>query len=307
MQCTRPIKASFNYKGEITFSQKDAIQGLIGFSIPCSKCLACRLNRAREKAIRCVHESQMHENNIFLTLTYSDDHLKSPKLQYEDFQLFMKKLRKHTNNKLSYMVTGEYGEKHKRPHWHAIIFNYSPTDAKHLYTTDNGDRVYSSGAIDNIWGLGKTEFGSVTMDSANYVARYAAKKLTHGEDGTHDFEPIHRTSKLRPIGLSYLEKHYQHIFNHGYIVLPNGEKTGIPRYYSDWFKKNHPEKFLCYISTVKNEITKGAEQKARREELDYVSSCLSYRRPGIRPLTKSKIKETILSRKFKQLQERLKL
>lgn len=306
MQCTRPIKASFDYKGNLTFSQKNAQIGLVGFSIPCNKCLACRLNKAREKAIRCVHEAQMHENNIFVTLTYSDEHLKSPKLQYDDFQKFMKKLRKHTNNKISYMVTGEYGEKTKRPHWHVIIFNWSPTDASYLYTSDNGDRVYSSKALDNIWGLGKTEFGSVTMDSANYVARYAAKKLVHGQDGEHDFHPIHRTSKLTPIGKTWLEKHYKQIFNDGYIVLPNGEKTGIPRYYTDWFKENHFEEFLCYTATIKNEIQKGAEKKHRQEELDYVSSCLSYRRPGIRPLTKSKIKETILSRKFKQLQERLK-
>lgn len=307
MQCIRPIKASFNYKGEITFSQKDAIQGLVGFAIPCNKCLACRLNKAREKAIRCVHEAQMHEDNIFITLTYSDENLKSPKLQYEDFQLFMKRLRKHTNNKINYMVTGEYGEKTKRPHWHAIIFNWLPSDAVPLYTSDRGDKVYESKALNSLWGLGKTEFGSVTIDSAGYVARYSAKKLVHGNDGDHDYEPIHRTSKLTPIGKTWLEKYWKHIFKTGYIVLPNGEKTGIPRYYTDWFKKNHPEEYLCYISEVRSEIQKGAEKKSRTEELDYVSQCLSYRRPGLRPLTRAKIKDTILKSKFKQLQERLKI
>ena len=34
-----------------------------------------------------------HENNIFLTLTYDNDHLTSNKLVYLDFQLFMKSLR----------------------------------------------------------------------------------------------------------------------------------------------------------------------------------------------------------------------
>lgn len=307
MQCIRPIKASFNYKGELTFSQKDAERGLVGFAIPCGKCLACRLNRAREKAIRCVHEAQMHENNIFVTLTYADEHLKSSRLQYEDFQLFMKRLRKHTNNKINYMVTGEYGEKTKRPHWHAIIFNWTPTDATPLYTSDRGDQVYESKVIDNLWGLGKTEFGSVTIDSASYVARYSAKKLVHGKDGDHDYEPIHRTSKLTPVGQTWLKKYWKHIFKTGYVVLPNGEKTGIPRYYTDWLKKNHPEEYLCYISEIRSEIQKGAEKKSREEELEYVSQCLSYRRPGIRPLTRAKIKDTILKSKFKQLQERLKI
>lgn len=307
MQCIRPLKAGFDHHGNITFSQKQLMAGSVGFEIPCNKCLACRLNKAREKAVRCIHEAKMHENNIFVTLTYSDEHLKSPKLQYEDFQLFMKKLRKHTNNKLSYMVTGEYGEKNKRPHWHAIIFNYSPTDATIGYTSDRGDTVYFSEALNNIWGNGKTEFGSVTIESAGYVARYAAKKLVHGEDDTHEYHPIHRTSKGRPIGISWLQKYWEHTFKTGYIVLPNGQKTGIPRYYVDWLKKHHEEQYLCYISTIRADIQKGAEKKARKEELEYISSCLSYRRPGIRPITLSKIKDTILKSKFKQLQERLKL
>lgn len=307
MQCISPLKAGFDYNGNITFSQKQLIEGLVGFEFPCGKCLACRLNRAKEKAIRCIHEAQMHDDNIFLTLTYNDESLKSSKLIYKDFQDFIKRLRKHTNNTISYMVTGEYGEKNKRPHWHAIIFNYAPTDATIGYTSDRGDKVYFSKAIDNLWGKGKTEFGSVTIESAGYVARYAAKKLVHGDDSTHEYHPIHRTSKIRPIGLSWLEKYYEHTFKTGYVVLPNGQKANIPRYYTDWLKKNHFEKYLCYITEVRSELQKGAELKARREELEYVSECLSYRRPGIRPLTKSKIKDTILKSKFKQLQERLKL
>ena len=139
MQCLRPIKAGYNKAGEITFSQKTLSKELEAFEFECRKCLPCRLNIAREKAVRTYHESKIFEDNIFLTLTYNEENLKSTKLQYIDFQLFMKSLRESitrdikdedTKEKLriSFMVTGEYGEKNKRPHWHAIIFNYKPKD-----------------------------------------------------------------------------------------------------------------------------------------------------------------------------------
>ena len=73
------------------------------------------------------------------------------------------------------------------------------------------------------------EFGSVTLESAGYVARYAAKKLAHGKDDEHDYHPIHRTSCKRAIGRSWIEKYYQHTFDHGLVVLPNGQKSKIPR------------------------------------------------------------------------------
>ena len=50
------------------------------------------------------------------------------------------------------------------------------------YTTDRGDKVWSSEEISSFWSRGSVEFGSVTIDSAGYVARYAAKKLVHGKE-----------------------------------------------------------------------------------------------------------------------------
>ena len=162
MQCIRPIKAGYDKSGlNITYSNKKSSLKLAGFEFPCRKCLPCRLNIAREKAIRAVHEPQMHENNIFLTLTYNEENLSSPKLNYLDFQLFMKSLREKIERgikdkelkqklKISYMVTGEYGEQNKRPHWHAIIFNYRPEDAKYKYSTDLGEKVYESETINSV-------------------------------------------------------------------------------------------------------------------------------------------------------------
>lgn len=319
MQCIRPIKAGFDKSGlNIIYSNKNLSKELASFEFPCRKCLPCRLNIAREKAIRAVHEAQLHENNIFLTLTYNEENLQSPKLNYLDFQLFMKSLRERIERnitdkelkqklKISYMVTGEYGDKNKRPHWHAILFNFRPEDAKYKYTTDLGEKVYESELINSLWKKGNTEFGSVTMDSASYVARYAAKKLAHGKDQEHDFHPIHKTSSKYAIGRGWIEKYCEHTLLNGFVILPNGQKSKIPRYYLDWAKKHNPELFIRYYSETLPKIQKLAEEKSRKEEMTFLSNILNYEGGANYPKTRNNVKLTILNQKFKQLQERLKL
>ena len=123
MRCTSPRKVGFQADGKtISWSPKQYSKEYPSFQLPCGKCIQCRLEYARSWAVRCVHEAKMHEENSFVTLTYSDEHLKNPKLQYSDFQKFMKRLRFVNNDrKIGVFVTGEYGEKNKRPHWHAIF------------------------------------------------------------------------------------------------------------------------------------------------------------------------------------------
>lgn len=309
MRCIRPLKASQRDDHSITFSMKEAIPGLQTFQIECRKCLPCRLNQAREKAIRCYHESKMHDDNIFLTLTYNEESLESPRLIYKHFQDFMKRLRESTPNKITYMVTGEYGEKHKRPHWHAIIFNYTPNDPKPKYTTELGEPVYTSQKLTDLWSYGNIEYGSVTMDSASYVARYAAKKLTHGKDQEHDYHPIHKTSSKKAIGRTWLEANYIHTFQNGFVVI-NGTQMKIPRYYVDWVKKHHPDIWRTYVTEVRPKIIKLAEQAQTQEDIEYqlqleLQKALKGR--YLRPKTKQNVKETILKSKFKRLQENLKL
>lgn len=319
MQCLNKIKAGHHKSGKgIAFSPRDMSNELVPFELECRKCLPCRLNIAREKAIRAIHEAKMHEDSMFLTLTYAEEHLKSPKLQYLDFQLFMKSLRElRTRNitdpelrkkfAISYMVTGEYGEQNKRPHWHALIFNYRPKDAKYKYTTDLGHKVYTSEEIETLWGKGNTEFGDITLESASYTARYAAKKLVHGNDGTHDYEPVHKTSSKHAIGKLWIEKYWERTFQNGNIILPNGQESRIPRYYVDWLKKHHPKEWTDYVTQLRLELQKEAQKKNRKEELEYLSALLNQTPGQPRPITKAKVRITILNQKFKNLQEKLKL
>lgn len=315
MHCIRPIKAGFNATGDIVYSSKKISKELASFAFPCRKCIPCRLNMAREKAIRAYHESQMWDDNIFLTLTYDDEHLKSDRLQWIDFDLFIKRLNEKLNRGLSkenrrplpYMVTGEYGDKTKRPHWHVLIFNFRPDDAKKHYVTELGEQVYTSEFIRDLWTHGNIEFGSVTLDSASYVARYAAKKLAHGNDQDHDYHPIHNTSKKHAIGKKWIEKYHEQTFSRGYVVLPNGSQGPIPRYYQDWYKKNHPEKWMEYDAKVKLKSKELAEMQSRKDQLDDFANFINYKGGTNYPLSRTQVKLAILKSKFKQLQEKLKL
>lgn len=308
MACTSPRSVGFKSDGKtLAWSPKDYDRQYIPFQLPCGKCIDCRLAYAREWAIRCVHEAQMHEDNIFATLTYSDEHLKSPRLQYDDFQKFMKRLRKTQNDPIGMFVTGEYGEITKRPHWHAIIFNYRPSDQEIFRTTENDDRVFTSERLSALWGKGHVEFGSVTLESAGYCARYAAKKLVHGRDQDHDFHPISKKSSKHAIGKSWIERYWPQVVNLGFIYAKS-DKLPVPRYYQKWIEKHQPDAWRAYVVGSKDINRTRAGALALLEKERWEKNVHERRDLGKRfPLTRNEVKAQIKKSTFEQLQKHLKL
>jgi hypothetical protein len=115
-------------------------QGLVDMPIKvaCGQCIGCRLERSRQWAIRCVHEASLHEHNSFITLTYNDENLPADgSLDVRHWQLFMKRLRKRHGSGIRYFHCGEYGSKHRRPHYHACLFGLDFPDKK-LWMMRNG-------------------------------------------------------------------------------------------------------------------------------------------------------------------------
>jgi len=342
VRCTSPYNVGFKTDGKtLSWSPKEHSREFATFQIPCGKCLSCRLESARQTAIRCVHEAQMYEKNSFITLTYSDENLKSPRLIYNDFQLFIKKLRSRIfsdylnklypdlNQKaqrklfnsltkeskdehlqkirISVFVAGEYGDIGKRPHWHAIIFNWRPDDEQYKYSNHRGDRVFTSQLLDETWGKGITEIGSVTFESAGYCARYATKKLYHGKDGEHEFNPISKRSSKYAIGKKWIEKYWSDVFSYGYIILNGDIKTSIPRYYEKWFQKHHPEKWIHYVTQLKPKIVESAIEKEKKITIEEKKfSIIRGRNIGLKN-KRLKDKNKILEIKFKENKKHLKI
>lgn len=205
--------------------------------------------------MRCLHESKLHAENSFLTLTYDDANLPATgSLNYRDYQLFMKRLIKHAGpNRVRFYMCGEYGDETFRPHYHACIFGYGFPDKKLLKTTGAGSRIYTSEILARLWPHGLSSIGDVTFDSAAYVARYCMKKIT-GQQAKSYYERIDQTTgeiidlkpefnkmSLKPgIGALWYNKYKRDIYPHDYAVI-NGKEVKPPKYYDKLFERENPQ------------------------------------------------------------------
>lgn len=129
----------------------------------------------------------MHPYNTFATLTYNDEDLPTDDLGRgillrEDAQKFLKLLRFYLQPvKIRYYGCGEYGETSWRPHFHFILFNYPPC---YWGQTRPGREscCFACDTVRKAWKKGHVMLGSVTDQSARYVAGYVTKKMTQVDD-----------------------------------------------------------------------------------------------------------------------------
>jgi len=263
------------------FSERGKVRRKL--DLPCSQCVGCRLERSRQWAMRCMHESQLHESSVFVTLTYDDKHL-CPSLNYRDFQLFMKRLRKKFSKARFYMC-GEYGEKYKRPHFHACLFGVGFSDAVPWSKSPSGELLYRSPTLEALWPHGFSSFGSVTFESAAYVARYVMKKVTGQLASAHysSLDPItgelisltpefNRMSLKPGIGAEWFRRYKSDVYNFDYVVV-NGVKSKPPRYYDKLLSGTDPDTFEAlelsrYLKVTPEVVADGSSARlAVREQV----------------------------------------
>ncbi|AXH74346.1 MAG: replication initiator protein [Microviridae sp.] len=255
MPCYGPVTAFYSAeigasgKRGLVFKRELSHSG-VSLKIPCGYCIGCRLERARQWSVRCMHEKRMHEHSTFLTLTYDNEHLpRGGTLVKRDLQLFMKRLRKSKGEGVRFYACGEYGDFNGRPHYHLLLFNCLFGDRKFLKENKRGDKLFCSEEVRKLWPVGHNWLGEVTTESANYVARYILKKVTgkkadehyavidaHGE--VYDREPEFTVMSRRPgIGAGYYEKYGSEVRIHDSVIV-NGREAKPPRYY-DVFSELH--------------------------------------------------------------------
>ncbi|QAU04092.1 MAG: VP4 [Gokushovirus NL-1994] len=217
-------------------------------TIPCGKCIGCRLAHSRAWAVRCVHESTLHEHNCFLTLTFDDDHLPSDhSVHVRDVQLFLKRLRKSLRDtKVRFFACGEYGEKNARPHYHLIVFGYDFGDDRILLRQTPYGPLYISDHLFRLWPFGYHTIGNVTFKSCAYVARYVTKKV-YGKDAPAHYagrNPEFITMSRKPgIAHDWITKYSDDVYNYDKVVMPDGTVLRPPRYYDDFLHLTDEERF----------------------------------------------------------------
>lgn len=247
--------------------------------VPCGRCNFCLQNRRKEWSFRLQKELRQHESAYFLTLTYhdiavpmkrmvrieatgeilSEDELDGlqvsdepemmvPVLRKEDFQKFMKRLRKrhgrYTDSKIKYYAVGEYGSNTGRPHYHAIIFGLEPKVLSHIGT---------------IWVDGFVHVGSVNADSIDYVTKYVINKYDFSDYPVPPFSLI-----SNGIGLDHLVQNKKRYKNETTVCGDRGYPQVLPRYYKDKLQRNL---FTNEIIKKKSNLDHEAAEQAEIERL----------------------------------------
>ena len=255
MPCYSPLTAYQSFSGEIFFAEHKCRDQRRQLQLPCGQCHGCRLERSRQWAVRCLHEAQLHTENSFLTLTYAPEHLpKNGSLDFKHPQDFLKRLRyyypRHKGYNLRYYGGGEYGEETFRPHYHICLFG-KDWDDKTFYTKNaQGDTIWTSRRLDEIWGMGQWTTGEVNFRTAAYTARYIMQKRTGPNSKDHYkrydtngepywLEPEDNFMSLKPaIGAGFFHKYADDIYNHDYVIV-NGKEQKPPKYYDHLLQRHH--------------------------------------------------------------------
>lgn len=276
MSCVRPLEAFRGPGGAIVFDKRKSLTR-VSFNVPCGRCIGCRMEKARQWGIRCVHEARCWPSSYFVTLTYADEFLPpGGSLSLRDVQLFMKRLRfwrKSTKlDPLRFFLGGEYGDENGRPHYHALLFNVQFPDLKVIGKNARGESLYSSEVLSSLWSvdgqpMGHCSIGAVSFESAVYCAKYALKKVTgepaddyycvyDGDGEVHQRRPEFAVMSRRPgIGAFYYEKFGQEVRDHDSIII-NGKAVRPPRFYdtrSEKLSSGHSDtSLLCLCPHCRN-------------------------------------------------------
>lgn len=277
MTCYTPLKGwKDSETNGITFKRPKDNKNTM--EVACGQCIGCRLDRATMWMARICHEASLHNDrggNSFVTLTYNDENIPDNwSLDKSHFTKFMKRLRKkHTGKKIRYFQCGEYGNicKHGlpteydnpyrcphcnvgRPHHHAILFNHTYNDL--IETGGSKDhKYYTSEELTNTWKYGITQVGTVTPQSAGYVARYCIKKVNGSRQDEHYqsiepktgeityLHPEYATMSRRPgIGKEWYDKYATDVFPSDETPVPGrGVIPTVPRYYTEILKSQNPD------------------------------------------------------------------
>lgn len=236
--------------------------------VPCGMCISCRIAKTREWKLRLTMEQSQWKESCFVTLTYDDDHLHMTPCGHmtlwpDDMQKFVKRTRSQLHRYkmqhdpeyasdwqlhhddpevfpspplLKFFGCGEYGDDFGRPHYHLIVFGTEFGNWWIHHYDRQGNPVYTTDKLCELWPFGLATVGTVTPDSCGYVAGYVQKKIY--KDPLKYFKeygcvvwPFQRLSQ--GIGLSYYEDNKDRLWcNINLRPRMNGVSFTMPRYFS---------------------------------------------------------------------------
>lgn len=256
-------------------------------AVPCGKCAGCIIDKASDFATRAALEYKFWKKGVFVTLTYDPKHLpKNRELNKPDLINFWKRLRKKNKGfkswyykgqlqtPIRYMSCGEYGEKKGRPHYHALIFNWMPSDMKPYKKNKYGDWLYTSKELQNIWGMGKVIIGIASYESASYVARYTQKKIFKKNKWEKDRpKEFIENSRRGGIGITIFQQpeELQKMKDNKCILIPTAKGVRfrkIPSYIREKWKDYDREEYFNTMDEHSEQMKKKIREEIKKTGLE---------------------------------------
>lgn len=190
---------------------------------PCGKCEGCLSSRSSDWSVRLAHELKSHELSSFITLTYAVD---VGSVSKRDAQLFLKRLRFLLEpRRIRFYLVSEYGDKSKRPHYHAIIFGHDFSKDPGAHQVRRG--LFTSPLLEKAWGKGHVSSGPVNPATIRYVTNYIMGK----GDTPEGCEPTFSLMSRRPgIGARWIDEHQAETYRTDTVRVGDFTRRP-PRYY----------------------------------------------------------------------------
>lgn len=190
------------FRKETTFRGKEGEYYEIGMYSNCGHCDECIADKSNNWVVRNYFESLSYQQKCFITLTYDKEH--NPIILHrKDLTNFIKRLRYYLskdNIKIRYYACGEYGTLHGRPHYHVIIYGWTPSDNEYFGISGRSNILFDSAFIKKIWGMGRITVQPFHQSEIAYISLYTTNK-----------EKIRKTMVAKR---EKLKSYYEELYNH---------------------------------------------------------------------------------------------
>lgn len=276
--------------------------------IPCGECKECKKKRKEMWRLRIENELLDSKSAIFFTGTFSDEAIENIKKQYgvkeendiatKANRLFLERLRKKYNIKLTHWCITELGSKNGRIHIHGIFF-----------IKENQDIKYIKDKIKREWDFGWNYLGYVDQGrTINYITKYMLKE----NENFKEFKP--KVLASQKIGIGFIERNkrfYKYKEENGEIQANtkmeylDGRETYLIKYYKEkLYTTEERENILLSIldenkRKINSRVFEGYDLKT---ELEY-NRFLIQERAVTERLELIKEKERILGRKIRKIKK----
>lgn len=247
----------------------------------CGQCVPCRISRRKIWTTRQVLESYCHDENCFVTLTYSETAKRKDggpclpedgRVRPDDLRNWLKRFREKLTSEhpVRFYAVGEYGDRTSRPHYHASLFGVSGrTD---ILTRSGLVKHWGcSRLVLETWGLGHVYVSEFNRLTAQYVAGHHLKRHSNGSFARMSLRPgigavaIPSIVKSLPAGASLSD---------GRVVRINGGKEYVGPYLS--------RKLLEARLVSKKEVQDFKDQKAMERSLEMLALHADYKEATFR-------------------------